>query len=166
MSCAWKKYLSIFFVLIIGFPAFSQTFRATVYGLVVDDHNAVIANADIGSRTASINFQVDGADNVDPWLGIVASNQGGIASVAGGLIPIEAIDQFSMQSGGEADQGRNAGANSNMVLKSGTNNIHGDVFYFDRNAFFAAISPAPPSRSRKPFIRDHQGGDGRDRCKE
>src|SRR5882762_2108691 len=282
MSCAWKKYLSIFFVLMIGFPVFAQTFRGTVSGTVVDAQNAVIANADIqltnpatgttlrakssasgdfnfpelpvgtyeltvgasgfqtrkidgievavtktvnfpvvlsvgaesavidvtangvqtdtesaalvavidsksvqempmngrnftqmvrftpgassitnsvnGSRTASINFQVDGADNVDPWLGIVASNQGGIASVAGGLIPIEAIDQFSMQSGGEADQGRNAGANSNMVLKSGTNNIHGDVFYFDRNEFFAAISPVAPVGSRKPFIRDHQGG--------
>jgi carboxypeptidase family protein len=111
-----------------------------------------------GSRTASINFQVDGADNVDPWLGIVASNQGGINSVAGGLIPIEAIDQFSMQSGGEADQGRNAGANSNMVLRSGTNNIHGDVFYFDRNEFFAALSPVAPVGSRKAFIRNHQGG--------
>ena len=111
-----------------------------------------------GSRTASINYQVDGVDNVDAYLGIVASNQGGIASVAGGLIPIEAIDQFSMQSGGEADQGRNAGANSNMVLKSGTNKIHGDVFYFDRNEFFASISPFAAVGSRKPLIRNHQGG--------
>ncbi len=76
----------------------------------------------------------------------------------GGLIPIEAIDQFSMQSGGEADQGRNAGANSNMVIKSGTNHIHGDVFYFDRNEFFAALSPVAPVGSRKTLIRNHQGG--------
>ena len=119
---------------------------------------SALTNSVNGSRTASINFQVDGADNVDPWLGIVASNQGGIASVAGGLIPIEAIDQFSMQSGGEADQGRNAGANSNMVLRSGTNKIHGDVFYFDRNEFFAALSPVAPVGSRKTLIRNHQGG--------
>jgi len=111
-----------------------------------------------GSRTASINYQVDGVDNVDAYLGIVASNQGGIQSVAGGLIPIEAIDQFSMQAGGEADQGRNAGANSNMVLKSGTNNIHGDVFYFDRNEYFASISPVAAIGSRKALIRNHQGG--------
>jgi hypothetical protein len=282
MACASKKYLSIFFALIIGIPAFAQTFHGTLSGVIVDSQGAVIANAVVqltnpatgqalsaksskegeftfpeltvgiyqltvsiggfqtkkidninvevskvqnlkvelsvgsentsievaadavqtdttssalvavidsksvqempmngrnftqmthfapgasaltnsvnGSRTASINFQVDGADNVDPWLGIVASNQGGIASVAGGLIPIEAIDQFSMQSGGEADQGRNAGANSNMVLKSGTNNIHGDVFYFDRNEFFAALSPVAPVGSRKTLIRNHQGG--------
>ncbi len=119
---------------------------------------SAVTNSVNGSRTTSINFQVDGADNVDPWLGIVASNQGGIQSVAGGLIPIEAIDQFSVQAGGEADQGRNAGANSNMVLRSGTNQIHGDVFYFDRNEFFAAISPVAPAGSRKPFIRNHQGG--------
>lgn len=119
---------------------------------------SAITNSVNGSRTASINFQLDGADNVDPWLGIVASNQGGIASVAGGLIPIEAIDQFSMQSGGEADQGRNAGANSNMSIRSGTNKVHGDVFYFDRNEFFAAISPVAPEGSRKPLIRNHQGG--------
>jgi hypothetical protein len=119
---------------------------------------SAITNSVNGSRTASINFQLDGADNVDPWLGIVASNQGGIASVPGGLIPIEAIDQFSMQSGGEADQGRNAGANSNMVIKSGTNHIHGDVFYFDRNEFFAALSPVAAAGSRKTLIRNHQGG--------
>ena len=119
---------------------------------------AALSNSVNGSRTASINFQVDGADNVDAWLGIVASNQGGIASVAGGLIPIEAIDQFSMQAGGAADQGRNSGANSNMVLKSGTNKIHGDVFYYDRNEFFAAISPVAPANSRKQFLRNHQGG--------
>ena len=119
---------------------------------------SALTNSVNGSRTASINYQLDGADNVDPWLGIVASNQGGIASVAGGLIPIEAIDQFSMQSGGEADQGRNAGANANMVIRSGTNNIHGDLFYFDRNEFFAALSPVAAVGSRKTLIRNHQGG--------
>ena len=63
-----------------------------------------------------------------------------------------------MQSGGEADQGRNAGANSNMVIKSGTNQIHGDVFYFDRNEYFAAISPIAAVGSKKNLLRNHQGG--------
>jgi len=119
---------------------------------------ALLTNSVNGSRTTSINFQIDGVDNVDSWNGIVASNQGGVAGVAGGLVPIEAIDQFSMQSAGEAEQGRNAGANQNMVLKSGTNHIHGDVFYFDRNEFFAALSPVAPVGSHKPLIRNHQGG--------
>jgi len=111
-----------------------------------------------GQRTTSINYQIDGTDNVDAYLGIVASNQGGIASVSGGLVPIDAIDQFSMQSDAEADTGRNAGANQNMVLKSGTNQIHGDAFYFNRNEFFAAINPVAPVNSRKVPIRNNQFG--------
>jgi hypothetical protein len=111
-----------------------------------------------GSRTAGINYQVDGVDNNDPFSNAVASNQGGVAGIAGGLIPIEAIDQFSMAAGAEADTGRNAGANSNMVLKSGTNQIHGDVFYFNRNEFFASISPVAAVGSRKPVIRNNQFG--------
>lgn len=61
-----------------------------------------------------------------------------------------------MQSNAEADMGRNAGANQNMVLKSGTNNIHGNVFYFNRNEFFAAINPVAPVGSRKVQIRNNQ----------
>lgn len=111
-----------------------------------------------GSRQNSINYQLDGSDNNDPWSNAVASNQGGVAGIAGGLIPIEAIDQFSIQNNAEADMGRDAGANSNMVLKSGTNSIHGDIFYFDRNEYFASLSPVALPGSRKPEIRNHQFG--------
>jgi hypothetical protein len=111
-----------------------------------------------GTRTAGVNYQIDGADNNDPWSNAVASNQGGIAGIAGGLIPVEAIDQFSLQAAGEADQGRNGGANSNLVLRTGTNQIHGDVFYFDRNEKFAWLSPSVAVGSRIPEIRNHQGG--------
>ena len=111
-----------------------------------------------GSRSQGVNFQIDGADNNDAWSNAVASNQGGVAGVAGGLVPVEAIDQFSVQNNGESDQGRNGGANQNMVLRSGTNSIHGDVFYFDRNEYFASLSPSVPLHSRVPEIRNHQGG--------
>ena len=111
-----------------------------------------------GTRTAGVNYQIDGADNNDPWSNAIASNQGGIAGIAGGLLPVEAIDQFSLQAAGEADQGRNGGANSNLVLRTGTNHLHGDVFYFDRNELFAWLSPSVAVGSRIPEIRNHQGG--------
>ena len=111
-----------------------------------------------GTRTAGVNYQIDGADNNDPWSNAIASNQGGIAGIPGGLLPVEAIDQFSLQAAGEADQGRNGGANSNLVLRSGTNHLHGDVFYFDRNEYFAWLSPSVAVGSRIPEIRNHQGG--------
>lgn len=111
-----------------------------------------------GARTNGINYQIDGADNNDAWSNNVAFNQGGISGIAGTLVPIEAIDQFAVQGNAEADTGRNGGGNVNMVLKSGTNQLHGDLFYFDRNEFFASLSPVVPANSRKPTIRNHQFG--------
>jgi len=83
-----------------------------------------------GSRTTSNNFQIDGADNNDVMLGISAINQGGVAGIPGALLPVDAIDQFSIQTNAAADTGRNAGSNVNMVIKSGTNALHGTVYFF------------------------------------
>ena len=45
MIRAWKYVLSIFVALIIGLPAFAQTFHGTVSGIVVDSQGAVISDA-------------------------------------------------------------------------------------------------------------------------
>ncbi len=86
-----------------------------------------------GVRTRGNNFQIDGADNNDAFQNTAAVNQGGVSGIAGTLLPIEAIDQFSVQSGGQAEMGRNAGSTVNLVIKSGTNDFHGSTFYFNRN---------------------------------
>jgi hypothetical protein len=76
-----------------------------------------------GMRTNGNNYQIDGADNNDAWSNNVAVNQGGVSGIAGALVPIEAIDQFSVQTDAEADMGRNGGSNVNMVLKSGQGSL-------------------------------------------
>src|SRR5262249_55176836 len=60
-----------------------------------------------GVRTRGNNYQIDGADNNDAFQNVAAVNQGGVSGIAGTLLPIEAIDQFSVQSGGSAETGRN-----------------------------------------------------------
>lgn len=40
-----------------------------------------------------------------------------------------------------AEYGRTSGAIVSMVLKSGTNNFHGDVYEFNRNSYFSATNP-------------------------
>src|SRR5215212_11660860 len=72
-----------------------------------------------GVRTRGNNFQIDGADNNDAFQNASAVNQGGVSGIAGTLLPIEAIDQFSVQSGGNAETGRNSGGAINLVIKSG-----------------------------------------------
>jgi len=110
-----------------------------------------------GMRASSKNYQVDGVDNNDVMLGYSAQNQPGVAGIAGGLLPVDAIDQFSVQTNAGADMGRN-GANVNMVIKSGTNQIHGTAFYFNRNEDLASPSPLLPSGSRPAEIRNNQPG--------
>ena len=53
-----------------------------------------------GTRTNQNNYQIDGADNNDIWQNSAAANQGGVGSIAGVTIPIDAIDQFTVQVAG------------------------------------------------------------------
>src|SRR6476646_7829557 len=111
-----------------------------------------------GVRTRGNNFQIDGADNNDAFQNTAAVNQGGVSGIAGTLLPIEAIDQFSVQSGGQAEMGRNAGSTVNLVIKSGTNELHGTTYYFNRNEALSANSPVATPGSPKREIRDNQYG--------
>src|SRR5215510_10532219 len=111
-----------------------------------------------GVRGRGNNFQIDGADNNDAFQNVAAVNQGGVSGIAGTLLPIEAIDQFSVQSGGQAEMGRNAGSTVNLVIKSGTNDVHGSTFYFNRNEHLSANSPVALPGAAKREIRNNQYG--------
>lgn len=118
----------------------------------------VAGNSVNGVRTRGNNFQIDGADNNDAFQNAAAVNQGGVSGIAGTLLPIEAIDQFSVQAGGQAETGRNAGSTVNLVIKSGTNELHGSTFYFNRHERLSAQSPfAAPGAPKRP-IRNNQYG--------
>lgn len=90
---------------------------------------------------AGINYMIEGVDNNDPANNGSAANQGGVGGVPGTLVPIDAIEEFSAQTQGGAESGKFAGASVNLVIKSGTNNLHGSLYYYDRNEFFAAMNP-------------------------
>jgi hypothetical protein len=111
-----------------------------------------------GMRTSGNNYQIDGADNNDAFQNAAAVNQGGVSGIAGTLLPIEAIDQFSVQSNGSAESGRNGGSAVNLVIKSGTNELHGSAYYFNRNEALASRSPFQAPTSPKQVIRNNQFG--------
>ncbi|HTS78327.1 MAG TPA: TonB-dependent receptor [Bryobacteraceae bacterium] len=111
-----------------------------------------------GTRFSSNNYQVDGADNNDVMYGYTAQNQPGVAGIPGGLLPVDAVDQFSVETNAGADVGRNAGSNVNMVIKSGTNQFHGTAYFFNRNEDLAEPSPILKPGSRPQEIRNNQPG--------
>src|SRR5215469_13437764 len=94
-----------------------------------------------GTRPNQINWQINGVDNNDFWHNIPAINQGGVSGIAGTVLPIDATEEFSVQTSSGPEGGRNAGGTANVVLKSGTNDIHGSLYYYNRNEYFASPSP-------------------------
>ena len=114
-----------------------------------------------GTRANQMNWQVDGTDNNDFWHNIPAINQGGVSGIAGTVMPIDAIDEFSAQTQSNAETGRNAGGTINLVIKSGTNTLHGSAYYYNRNEFYAASSPffkATPEFPKPPELRNQNYG--------
>jgi hypothetical protein len=100
-----------------------------------------------GAREDSNDFLLDGVYNVDPKLNTFAVRP-----------PVDAIREFEIATSTyDATFGRNPGAQVNVVLKSGTNDFHGALYEFHRNAaldarnFFAASDQSAPKYIRNQF---------------
>jgi hypothetical protein len=94
-----------------------------------------------GTRANQINWQIDGSDNNDWWHNIPAVNQGGVENIAGVTLPIDSVAEFSLQTQSSSEVGRNPGGTVNLVTKSGTNNLHGTIYYYERNQALAVSNP-------------------------
>jgi hypothetical protein len=89
-----------------------------------------------GGRIMDNSYQMDGQDAGN----METQGTGAILSIGGISIPNpDAIQEFKVQTSlYDASYGRGAGANVNVVTKSGTDRIHGGVFEFLRNDIFNA----------------------------
>ncbi|MGH9901737.1 MAG: TonB-dependent receptor domain-containing protein, partial [Pyrinomonadaceae bacterium] len=101
-----------------------------------------------GAREDMNNFLLDGVYNVDPKL-----NTFGVRP------PVDAIREFEMlTSTYDASFGRNAGAQVNVVTKSGTNEFHGSVYEFFRNGALDARNYFAPADQPAPKYQRNQFG--------
>jgi outer membrane receptor protein involved in Fe transport len=112
-----------------------------------------------GTRSNQLNYTIDGTDNNDLYLNAVAVNQGSISGIAGVVYPIEALDQYSLQTTGGSESGRSPGGNLNISTKSGSNAFHGDAYYYNRNEALAVRSPfVAPGSTALPLRNENYGG--------
>ncbi len=98
-----------------------------------------------GMRNQSNSFLLDGAPNNDSF------NSGFVMRP-----PPDAIEQFKIMTHSyEAQYGRNAGSVVNVVTRSGTNQLHGSLWWFNREAALAARTYFAKS---KPNYQQNQFG--------
>ena len=104
-----------------------------------------------GARALQNNFLLDGIDN--------NSNLGDLLNETTYVIQpsVDAIAEFKVQTNAySAEFGRGNGAIMNAVIKSGTNELHGDVYEFLRNEKFDARN-AFDQFGRQPYKQNQFG---------
>ena len=74
-------------------------------------------------------------------------------------ISMDAIQEFKSETSlYSAESGRGAGGHISLVTKSGSNELHGSLFYFHRNDALDARNFFDPIGEKKPEFRQHQFG--------
>jgi Carboxypeptidase regulatory-like domain/TonB dependent receptor-like, beta-barrel len=101
-----------------------------------------------GAGPRGNNFVLDGTSNNNDWLGGTPV-----------MFPSpDAIQEFQVQTlNFSAEYGRNNGAVANVVTKSGTNDLHGSVYYFHRNTALNARNFFDLPGTKTPLLA-HQFG--------
>src|SRR5205085_8110504 len=110
-----------------------------------------------GNRDRSNNYTLDGTDNNDPYFNNSALNQVGITGAPATLLPVDAIQEFNLQSQFSPEYGRNSGSVVNIITRSGTNQLHGSVFEFIRNSAMDSRNYFN-TESRKTSFENNQFG--------
>ncbi len=93
-----------------------------------------------GARTTSNNYFIDGLYNNDRYYGDSSVGQTGVVGIPATLFPPEAIEELNVQETPSAEFGVKGGAPINMVMKSGTNDIHGHAQWIRHTNFADAIN--------------------------
>src|SRR5258708_1501757 len=105
-----------------------------------------------GSRDRSHNVTIDG---IDANESTVPNPQGNIQR----LNPDNVEEFRTITLGATAEQGRNSGANVIVATRGGTNKVHGNVFYYNRNTVYNANEWFNNfNRKPRPDLKLHEYG--------
>jgi hypothetical protein len=104
-----------------------------------------------GQRGIFNNISLDGGDYNNGFFGEQAGGQRAAVDIT-----LEAVKEFQVvATGANAEFGRTAGGVVNVITKSGTNDLHGSLFYFQRHENLS--SNASDGKPLKDFHREQFG---------
>ena len=111
-----------------------------------------------GMRPEDNNFVIEGSDDNDPYYSGNIINAEGVQGTPGSILPIDAIQEFNTEENPPPDIGWKPGVTVNIGIKSGTNNLHGTVYGFERNNFLDARNWFNTKPDSQTALRQHQFG--------
>jgi len=105
-----------------------------------------------GQRGIFNNVSLDGGDYNNGFFGEQLGGQRAAIDIT-----LEAVKEFQVvANGASAEFGRTAGGVINVITKSGTNEVHGNVFYFQR--FEGLTANTSDGKPLTDFHREQYGG--------
>ncbi|MFN6963786.1 MAG: carboxypeptidase regulatory-like domain-containing protein [Pyrinomonadaceae bacterium] len=105
-----------------------------------------------GQRGIFNNVSLDGGDYNNGFFGEQAGGQRAAIDIT-----LEAVKEFQViATGANAEYGRTAGGIINVITKSGTNDLHGSLFYYQR--LKGLTSKTSDGKSLNGFHREQFGG--------
>jgi hypothetical protein len=111
-----------------------------------------------GNLPEDNNFIVDGTDSNDPYYATSVVNAEGLQGTPATHLPIDAIQELTVEENPSAEYGWKPGAVVNIGLKSGTNSVHGSGYYFHRNDALDARNWFDKAPEPRLPLRLHQFG--------
>ncbi|MFN0277531.1 MAG: carboxypeptidase regulatory-like domain-containing protein [Pyrinomonadaceae bacterium] len=105
-----------------------------------------------GQRGVFNNVSLDGGDYNNGFFGEQAGGQRAAIDIT-----MDAVKEFQViATGGAAEYGRTAGGIINVITKSGTNDVHGSAFFYQRHR--ALSSNTSDGKELEDFHREQFGG--------
>src|SRR6202171_4344512 len=138
------------------------TSNGEVLGARRDQNNVILDAADVNNNQ---NSGLVAQTTATGMRGYQGSNANG-ANINSGFnavlpIPLDSVQEFRVTVAGEGpNQGRSSGGQVTLVTKSGTNQLHGSLYEYNRNTATAANTwfNNQAGVSRQPLVRNQFGG--------
>ena len=138
-------------------PGVTQT--GEVLGARRDQNNVILDGVDVnnnqtsGITSALLNGSQSGTGNT--------GKNGNTAGFNAALpVPLDSVEEFRVTVAGQtADEGRSSGGQVTLITRSGSNNLHGSLYEYNRNTLLAAndFFNNQAGIQRSPLVRNQFG---------
>jgi len=138
-------------------PGVTQT--GEVLGARRDQNNVILDGVDVnnnqtsGITSALLNGSQSGTGNT--------GKNGNTAGFNAALpVPLDSVEEFRVTVAGQtADEGRSSGGQVTLITRSGSNNLHGSLYEYNRNTLLAAndFFNNQAGVPRSPLVRNQFG---------